>query len=838
MLKKIAISILVVLVLIIGTLVAVPMFYSIDNLRPQIQAAVEKSIRGKVELGKLSMGLFPSISIKIDGVKVKAPAPFDKEDLAVIKAIEIKMPLSSFLMAPTGTFVIGPTDVKLISRGLKSNLSETLPPPLTTEELKSAQVEAKKASPLSDTLKGLPSFIGSRVAAARFDFVLENLNADIIAEGAPKGDFTKLKSFSAKLSGIGIESDMKLSAKGELDVSASGANVKGPIESQGTLRYKPVSRDHQITLNMKNDLKALDIAFKPLFHKAANVPFGAGLEGVISAGIERTDIQLKKLSFQFANVELEGSLKASTDAIDPTKGEFAANFVVDNFDLAAWGTLVPMVRDFKLGGKVGMTIKSSGPILDPSIDLSVKMKDVTGATPTLQKPISNLNGEIRVSGTAKNPTVEINPFGMKLGSGDLNLRLKTQGVENISLDMFVGSSNLDADELLGITPETMAKAAAEAKKAEAEAAKVAKAEKAAGKAAPVAPGLPLDETLALMAPDLEKQLENPMLDKIKATIKTDFKKIKITGANLTDATFNMTYEKRRLNIAKTGLGAFGGKVLFDMGLDLRNPKAMGYTMNAGLTAVDVGQMTTLYAPQFKNDISGRITGNFNIAGSGLRKEQLAKNLDGGLKGAFDDGRFSLPFMNLALDTIEEVLAEYAKKGGLLGKAANLAGASASKEADKDKPRFNGEFKTAKIDSAIKGREIKLTSLDIEFKEQNNKPASFKGKGLITFDRAVDFEGVATVSSNNPKFECLQVSPGTISVPMRVTGTMDVPKNDYAYSAKVLIGTCAKKAGAQQTQKVAEKAIDEAAKKLGVKDEKKVEEAKKAVGGALKKLFGK
>lgn len=839
MVKKIALVFGILAVLIVGTLVVIPMIYSIDSLRPQVQAAIEKSIRGKVVLGKLSLSLLPSIAVKVDGVTVKAPPPFDKEALATIQSVEVKMPLSSLLGAPYGTLVIGPMKVKMISEGLKSNLAETLPPPKTEVELKAIQTEAKKASALEDTLKGLPAFLGSRIAAARFDFVMEKIDAEIVKLGAPKGDHTRLKNFSVRLSGIGIATDMKLLAEGDVDVAAAGAQISGPIKTTGSVKYRPVGRDHELTMALDNDLKALDLALKPLFHKVSGVAFGASMSGVLTAGIEKTDINLSKLKFQFANVEVEGSVKANMDAIDPTKGEFNANFAVDNFSLAAWGSLVPMVRDFKLGGKVGMAIKTWGPFKNPSVDVAVNLSGVTGSTPTLQKPLSDLNGKIHVTGTATNPKIDIDPFNMKLGSGDISFKMATEGLEAISAKIFVGSNNLDADELLGISPEALLAGAKEKKAALDKKGGKAGAGSTGGEApsAEVKPGVPLDDALGAMAPMIEAQLDNPMIDKLSASIATDFKKIKIMGALLTNATFNMTFAKRKLTINKTGLDAFGGKVLLEMGLDLNNPKALGYSMNAGMTSVDVGQMVSLYAPKFKNDVSGALTGNFSIAGAGLRKEQLEKSLSGGLKGSFVNGRFSLPFMNLAMDAGEESLKAMADKGGLLGKGAAAAAGAVGKESGKERSKNGGEFKTAKVDSVIKGRQLILSLLEIEFKEEHNRPANFKGKGSVTFDRAINFEGLATVYSENPKFECVRSKANTIETPLRVGGTMDVPKVDYAFTAQTLATVCAKKAGQKAVNTVASKAIDEAAKKMGIKDQKKIEDIKSKAGGALNKLFG-
>src|SRR6478609_4099039 len=98
--KKILIGLGLILVLIVGALAAVPFLFPIDNLRPKIQAAAEKAVRGKVELGKLSLSVLPSLRVNVDGLKLMAPAPYDKEPMLTAQAVRLEMPLLSLLGSP------------------------------------------------------------------------------------------------------------------------------------------------------------------------------------------------------------------------------------------------------------------------------------------------------------------------------------------------------------------------------------------------------------------------------------------------------------------------------------------------------------------------------------------------------------------------------------------------------------------------------------------------------------------------------------------------------------------------------------------------------------------
>ncbi|MBS1984256.1 MAG: hypothetical protein JST16_08790 [Bdellovibrionales bacterium] len=811
MFKKIAIGFAVLIVVFIGVLVAIPFFYSIDSLRPQIQAAVEKQVHGKVELGKLSLRLFPDVRVGIDGLRVTPAAPYDQEALANIKGVAISLPLSSFLTGPKATVVIEGPKVVLISKGTSSNLSTLLPPP--TPEQQAAAAKEAAAAPkgagnktVDETLASLPPFIASRVKAARLSFALTDGSVEMRKLDAPRNDKTLVHDLNVHLDNMNLSAPIGIKVDVVVDVVAGETKISGPLKTEGSITATPEGAGFRVALDVDEDMTGLDAKFSNLFHKKPGIPFSAGLKGTVVQG-EAISADLPEIEFRFGGFKTK-SLLAVTDANVPEKAKIKFSMKSGETDIGPFGAIIPMIADYKLGGRFSLAVDAAGPMVDPTMNVLVGLNNVTGATPQLQKPVSNLTGKILVQGTAKNPSIKIDPFSMKLASSDLTLKVETRGLENISANIAVQAKRMDADELLGLK---VLKLDEKVKKTEAQIAE----EKEKAK-------LPLDEALAQTAPTLEQSLDNPMLDKIAATISLDVKSLRAMGAEFNNATFNMSYAKRELKISKTGIGGYGGRVDLAGNFGL-TPKAPAYDIKAGLNGVKLEEVTKAHAQSWNGMVTGAMTGEFALSGRGLRKEQLQQNLSGGLKGEVRDGVLNLPVVKL-VDMVMDKLPQ-----GLGQKAAGAAKGKESK----------GAFKTMKLVSSIRGRMVEIQDLDVNYDTLTSKVGEmrFQAKGTVSFDQDVDIAGIAYLPMELVHLEELKGPSGKCEIPLKMKGRMNDPQPDYGYSLGILgpriaqnalkgrVGNAAKAAAAPAIQKAQEKLLQNAPAP-----------AKKAVDD-LKKKFG-
>ena len=820
MLKKIGLSFGALVLLLIGILLAIPLLYSIDDLRPKLTQIVEANLQGKVELGKLSFRLFPNVRIAVDGFKVTPAAPFNKEPLVSAAGFEITMPLTGLFTAPEATLVIKAPKVVLITKGEISNIGALLPapspdaPPATPSDATAKSAETPKA--LGETLAALPPFVSSRVMAARFHAEVSDFSASLQDELAPKADKIDLSAGKFSLRNMGLNTPITLDSSILLNVVKGPASVQGPMLAKGEITIKPNGAINEVLMSADVNMDGFDIRMKPLFHKAAGVALSAGLSGKILQTLEKVEANFDSLEFRFANVKTAGKLGVSLAPNNPMDGNLSAAFKVENFDLAPFGALVPMVKDFKLGGKVGVDLAANGKLGDPAIDMTIQLAGVTGATPELQKPIQNLQGKIHIFGRATSPSVVLDPFSMKMGVSDLAIKFESTGLEDIAMKVNVSSQMFNADELLGITSIAAAPAGGAA------------AGQAAGSpeaAAPVVPELPLDDSLNALAPTVEEALKNPMLDHIKAEFTTDFKLIRFMGADLTDAKMNLSYQKRNLVLQRTGLGAHKGRMTLDMALDLNLP-TVAYKINAGLANLQLGDAIAVHMPEWKGVMSGAVVGDFNLSGKGLRKEQLAESLMGGMKGEIKQGRTSLPVVKI-VGAIMEALPKFGTKNLELP------------ESEKRK-KFNGEFKTCLMDAQIKGRLLTLKTLNIAYDTKNVGigDLEFNSSGTVGFDRQVELEGTAFMSPEIVRIAELKGPSGKIEIPLKMKGDMSDPKPDTAYTVKILseriaknflkgqVATAAKGAVKKEAEKVAVKAAEEIIKKLPPKAKKDAEKLKK------------
>ena len=801
--KKIGFSFLGLVVVVIGALLVIPFFYSIDNLRPQIQQAAEKQVHGKVELGKLSLKLFPEVRVEIDGVKVTPDAPYSKEPLATIGKVAIRIPLASFLSAPRATLLVDKPAILLISKGESSNLT-TLLPAATPEAPVSAAAAEAPAKSVDETLSALPAWIGSRVKAARFTVEVKDGSAEMRNLLAPKGDKMEVKGLEVQLADMGLNTPMEIQVAMTLDMVSGDMKVSGGMKTSGKITATPAGKGMKIALDVDQDLSALDARMSTLFHKKPGVAFNAGMKGTVLQG-DTITANFSEVDFRFGGFKMMGSVDVE-NAADPLKASVKIALKSGDTNIGPFAAIVPMIGDFKLDGKFSMALDANGSMMDPRINMLVKLADVTGSTPQLKKPVSNLTGTIQVEGTSKNPTVKIDPMSMKIASSDMSVKILSKGLENISAQIQVSSKRLDADELMGL----------EALKLDAPAAAPGTpgAAPVVAKGAKVPPPAPLDETLNQMAPMMEETLSNPMLDKISATIVCDFKSIKALGAEFNNATFNMAYAKRDLKISKTGIGAYGGRMDLSGSMQLQ-PKAPAFDFHAGLGSVNLAQMIQTHAPSWKDVLTGTMTGEFAVSGKGFRKEQLNSSLAGGLKGDIHQGHLKLPVTKLV-----DMIMTSIPKG--LGKQAEVQA--------KDK-EHSGDFKTMKLVSVIKGRNVELQDLDVTYLASGVMgEMRFQAKGNVNFDQQVDIAGMAYLPPEVIRIAELKGPSGKIEIPLKVKGSMVDPKPDLDYSLKILgpriaqnaikgrAGAEAKKALAPQLDKLSEKAPEPV--KKGIQDLRK------------------
>lgn len=758
--KKILVIVGSLLGLLIVALLLVPFFYPVDSLKPKLESAINAQIRGRAEIGKISIRAFPRLKLNLDQLKLSAPAPYNQSPLATVERVEVSMSLLSLLTSPGIDIAVQNAHVQLVQNVVQnipqSNLHDFLPPPKTEAELAKIAADPEKNKALGETLQTLPSFVANRVRAARVSFRLQNSEVIVRDLKAPAKDKTELHALEVALLNIGLATPIAIELAAQIDIHRGNLAAVGPVQAKGTVQLKPDGKNNLIDFNVVADQGQLDVSMKPLLHKPAGTAFSVAMEGQVLQGLV-TDVDLRKLEFRFAELSAAGKMKlTNATALDPKLAKVSASFKVDDVKLAPFGAIVPMVREYKLGGGAQIKALVEGSLAEPVLDVIVNLRKVSGSTPQLKRPISDLNGQISVTGTTVNPKIVVAPFALKIGASDLNLKLQSSGLEKIVTQVQLSSKRFDADELLGLTPAG---------------ATTSLPTKSGGKgsASPVA-AQALDESLDALAPTVEEALKNPMLDQFSATVSLDFKSIKAMNAEFTDSTLNLSYAGRQLKVSKSGLGGYGGRLSLDALLGL-NAKLLSYEMAAGLTGVRVQDMIAAHAPKWKDVMTGTMTGDLKVTGKGLRKNQIAENLSGGIKGDLKSGRLNLPIVKIV--------------GGVMDKLPAVGGKKI--ELPNKNQAFKGEFKTMHMAAALHGRNVQLQDLDVLYDtmQLGIGDLRFKANGNVSFDRQVDISGTAFLNPQYVRVDPLKGPSGQIEIPLKVRGDLSDPSPDYGYTLNAL-----------------------------------------------------
>jgi len=99
MIKKIFVGLLILVILIVGTLIAVPYIFK-DDIVKLVKTEANKTVNAKIDFGHFDLSLiksFPDFYFSIEGIKVDGIGEFDGVQLANIKEIDLVVDLMSVI---------------------------------------------------------------------------------------------------------------------------------------------------------------------------------------------------------------------------------------------------------------------------------------------------------------------------------------------------------------------------------------------------------------------------------------------------------------------------------------------------------------------------------------------------------------------------------------------------------------------------------------------------------------------------------------------------------------------------------------------------------------------
>lgn len=496
-------------------------------------------------------------------------------------------------------------------------------------------------------------------------FSLKNFSASV--SGKQVRDLTldgKLKSGVKDLSDVDLEIlEVKAFA---LSKDAMDMKVSGKVNSkngEGNLKIDKFAVNDNIFLSvsdflppdvkinsMKFDCDA-NIALKDKFTDiTANSNFnlanlsceaagkkinGLSLEGKINKNIKNsTELNINNLEVAFKSGGKDAGSVALKGKINNDAGE--GNIQIDTKDINenlinTVSGLIPeglKLKTVNVSYTSKVDFKNKFADINTNGNLSVKNLDIEDEK-TKSPVVPKIDVEVKHDVAVGNPKTEIKDLTLTLSAknkqpesitlkGDV-LQGKTKD-SPMTIKMNVNSASLTIDNYLG---------------------EVKKDEKTAEKKPSEEPQVKKEE----------KELEPLDLDFIDFTGNIDMKSIIYKKIKITDLKIDPTLKKSIFEIKNLTLKMNEAPANAKIKAALNVP-GWNYSLSSQLTKLDVTPVLESFAPQYKEKVTGKATGNIELSGQGVTQANLEKNLAGTIKGDLTDGEIA--YVNI-LNSLADLL---------------------------------------------------------------------------------------------------------------------------------------------------------------------------------------
>jgi uncharacterized protein involved in outer membrane biogenesis len=207
------------------------------------------------------------------------------------------------------------------------------------------------------------------------------------------------------------------------------------ISGEIKLQARATGTVDTISFDAASDLSSNRVAYAPAFDKPAGTALEIALSGARTAG--RIVVQQASLSL--------ADLRAKLTDIVLAAGRMSAHVDSNRFDLGPIASLIVPARRYNPAGAAeihaGVSLANAKPVLDGTVTLTnVNAAMPNGETP----PVSDLNGTIRLAGSAAN----LGPLTFKLGSGNAQLEASADSLQPMHASYRLSADKITLAELM------------------------------------------------------------------------------------------------------------------------------------------------------------------------------------------------------------------------------------------------------------------------------------------------------------------------------------------------------------------------------------------------------
>ncbi len=626
--KKVWIGIVSFIVILIGAIVAIPLFVDVDQYRPKIVEVANEKLNGKLALGKLSLSVWGTIKVNVDGLEL---TDAKTRQVVSVKNAHFQIPWTSiFGGAPLLTFVMEQPDL-LVVKDAQGKMNV-----LTLMKEQPAGASAAGAPGASNDQKGeLPGF----VSKARLGIDIQN-SKFVYRDEMTKTD-AQLDQLNIVVRDLSLSRETEMEISGQLKSAADKAfRVEGPFKISA--RAKPEmagSEWKKATISAKGDFTDLELQAGTAFFKKK------GMSATLDASIEMTpdSVIVQNADVKFFNLEVKTSGRVTELKNEATGPVTQLSLKSNRVDLKPWNELIPALKEFQLSGEAGFAAEVFGPTSKIQYRADLDVKDLKMKSEYLkQEPTFNLG--LKVS------TDQIDRFFASLTapSNDLKIEGSLVSFQAPRGEMKVTSNGLDFDQLLKLPPlekktETAASAPAQAGGGE------------GGKAATGA---------KTKSEDLDAMLDplraNAIAKNTVFNLKADLKQLKVYDIKMSDIALRAGLKDLIATIDSFQMKLWDGSLQTKATMNMK-PKAPTYSFNMGVAGLDIQKAMSSQMEIFKNTVVGKLT--FKMDGNGASFNPAPAKVNLNAKGtmrvenadfqSIDIGKMAVDAVNKSIDKVAE-----------------------------------------------------------------------------------------------------------------------------------------------------------------------------------------
>ncbi len=750
---------------------ALPFVVDVNKYRPQIVAAANEHLNGKLELGALKLSFWGRVKVDIDGLSI---ADAHGKRVLSVKDAAVNVPLLPLLIgAPSLSLLLNEPELNVVKgQDGKLNLMTLVKSEAGPQGAPGApSAPGQKAAVATGDGVALPAI----VLRSRFTLLMDH--AKVSYRDAVAGASYDVKDLSFHLRDVSPTSRMPFDLVAVLDITMGKTlKVKGPLRLEGSLQAaggaQPFDKlDAQASLQLDD----LDLESPGSLSKRAGVP----LRLDVTASVSPEGTNVPSLKLRLADVIIDG--KASTKnqgAVTLVDAEIQSNRI----ELGKLGAIFPAVAENGLNGNVELAAKAQGPSDQLGYSANVKFDGVTAKTATMSEAL-NLSGALDLAAN------ELKRLQVAIRSESVEGNLTGQA-SNLAAPRFrftFISKHADLDKLFPASSTAQAASAP----AGGAGGKATGGGKGSGDAAAVDYNRMLDPLRG-----------NPTVAKANGSFDFSIERLTTAGVSLRGVKGQVILADLLLQLKGFSFQAFDGGFKMDASLNAKNPKPI-VGVNMELAGMNTQKMAESRMSFAKNSMSGIVSGKLNIGGTGLNRPEINSSWKGG--GQFDikNAKFS------SMDVGKQI------KTGVMDKLPDFL-KSRVRISDKLMD-WKGEYTELSTRFALNNGTLTLTELTGKAPPQRG--LDLKGSGTLSIadysmDMNADFIDHYGLLGNLPKDRRFNAA----AVSARMRGTMMDPQYDWGYTlqqlAKNTLQDAAKeKAGGAVKKELEKLAVPDAARNL-------------------------